>query len=97
MTVQVAARVEPSIKEKASQITAEFGLDLSTAIKMFVTRIAKERRIPLEISKPVVSLNGDEFETDQKYFEQIPGFLDMIDKELKSKERYTLKEAGWNV
>jgi len=54
MTVQVAARVEPSIKEAAAKIAAEYGLDLSTAIKIFVTRIAKERRIPVDISKPAI-------------------------------------------
>jgi len=27
-----------------------------------------------------VSLDGDSFESDQKYFEQIPGFLERLDK-----------------
>jgi hypothetical protein len=27
-----------------------------------------------------VSLDGDSFESDQKYFEQIPGFLEKLDK-----------------
>jgi len=99
MTVQVAARVEPSIKDKASKVVAEFGLDLSTTIKMFITRIAKEQRIPMDISKPVYSLNGDEFKNDTEYFKQIPGYWESIieasEEPLKSLS--SAKEAGWNV
>jgi len=32
------------------------------------------------IAKNEVSLDGDSFESDQKYFEQIPGFLEKLDK-----------------
>jgi antitoxin component of RelBE/YafQ-DinJ toxin-antitoxin module len=88
MTVQVAARV-----------TAEFSLDLSTAIKIFVTRIAKERRIPVNISKPTFSLNGDEFKSDTEYFKQIPEYWENI---LAASEEpleglTSAKECGWNV
>jgi len=99
MTVQVAARVEPNIKEAAAKVAAEFGLDLSTAIKIFVTRIAKERRIPVDISKPAISLNGDEFKNDTEYFKQIPGYWENI--VAASKEPLegldSAKECGWNV
>jgi DNA-damage-inducible protein J len=99
MTVQVAARVEPSIKEAASKVAAEFGLDLSTTIKIFVTRIAKERRIPVDISKPVVSLNGEEFESDTEYFKQIPGYWESIVEASKEplEGLSSAKECGWNV
>jgi addiction module RelB/DinJ family antitoxin len=99
MTVQVAARVESNIKETAAKVAAEFGLDLSTAIKIFVTRIAKERRIPVDISKPIFSLNGDEFKSDTEYFKQIPEYWESI--VAASKEPLegltSAKECGWNV
>ena len=43
--------------------------------------------------------NGDNFESDQKYFEQIPGFLEKLDKASASprKEWISAKEAGWDV
>ena len=99
MTVQVAARVEPNIKEAASKVVAEFGLDLSTTIKIFVTRIAKEQRIPVDISKPVISLNGDEFENDTEYFKQIPGCWESIVEASKEplESLSSAKECGWNV
>jgi antitoxin component of RelBE/YafQ-DinJ toxin-antitoxin module len=38
-------------------VTREYGLGLSEVIRAFVTRIAKERRIPLDISVPVVPID----------------------------------------
>ncbi|MCL1946113.1 MAG: type II toxin-antitoxin system RelB/DinJ family antitoxin [Chitinivibrionia bacterium] len=89
--VQIATKVDKEIRDKAVNVFNRYGLDLSTAIRMFLSISAKEQRIP------IVSLDGDSFESDQKYFEQIPGFLEMLDKESTSKETYTLEEAGWNV
>jgi len=99
MTVQVAARVEPNVKEAASKVVAEFGLDLSTTIKMFITRIAKERRIPMDISKPIVSLNGDEFRNDTEYFKQIPGYWESIVEasEEPLEDLVSAKKLGWDV
>jgi hypothetical protein len=48
-----------------------------------------EEDIRDKATKPIVSLDGDSFESDQKYFEQIPGFMEMLDKELASKKRYS--------
>jgi hypothetical protein len=51
------------------------------------------------VAKPEVSLDGDSFESDQKYFEQIPGFLEKLDRASASprSEWISAKEAGWNV
>ena len=95
--VQIATRIDKDIRDRAVNVFNHYGIDLSTAIRMFLSVSAKEQRIPIEISKPIISLDGDSFESDQKYFEQIPGFMEMLDRELASKERYSLKEAGWNI
>ena len=95
--VQIATKVDKEIRDKAVNVFNRYGIDLSTAIRMFLSVSAREQRIPIEISKPIVSLDGDSFESDQEYFEQIPGFLEMLDRESTSKERYTLEEAGWNI
>jgi addiction module RelB/DinJ family antitoxin len=57
-TIQVAARVPVEIKEQASAVTNAYGLGLGDAVRMFVTRIAKEKRIPLDISTPLVSISS---------------------------------------
>jgi addiction module RelB/DinJ family antitoxin len=77
-TIQASARISPDIYATASAVAENFGLDLSSAIRMFVTRIAKTHTIPLEITKPVVSLDGDSFASDMDYFRQIPGFIEKL-------------------
>jgi len=90
-TIQVAARVDGKIKKEATKVSKEYGLNLSDAIKMFVVRIAKEKRIPLRIDRPTVSYDGDSFASDQEYLSQIPGFMDMIDRELDSDKKTWVK------
>jgi addiction module RelB/DinJ family antitoxin len=92
--VQIATKVDKEIRDKAVNVFNHYGIDLSTAIRMFLSVSAKEQRIPIEISKPIVSLDGDSFESDQKYFEQIPGFIEMLNRESASKEVYTREEIG---
>jgi len=95
--VQIATMIDEDIRDKATNVFNHYGIDLSTAIRMFLSVSAKEQRIPIEISKPLVSLDGDSFESDQEYFEQIPGFMKMLDRESSSEERYSPQEAGWNI
>jgi hypothetical protein len=55
--------------------------------------------ISIKSTKQAVSLDGDSFESDQKYFEQIPGFLEKLDKASASprNEWVSTKDAGWDV
>jgi len=51
MTQQVknelfSVRVDPHMKADASAILASYGLNLSDAVRMFLTRITVERRLP---------------------------------------------------
>jgi addiction module RelB/DinJ family antitoxin len=57
-TIQVAARVPVEIKEQASAVANAYGLGLGDAVRMFVTRIAKEKRIPLDISTPLTPISS---------------------------------------
>ena len=50
---QIAARVPVEIKEQASEVVSAYGLGLGDAVRMFVTRIAMEKRIPIDITRPV--------------------------------------------
>ena len=77
-TIQVAARVPIEVKEQASAVVSEYGLGLSDAVRMFVTSIAREKRIPLDISTPVVSIsNFDQIHPEyQSYIDAIAdGYL----------------------
>ncbi|MDR1016806.1 MAG: type II toxin-antitoxin system RelB/DinJ family antitoxin [Coriobacteriales bacterium] len=96
-TVQIATRIPKDVKDRATKVVQGYGLDLSSAVRMFVTEVADERRIPIRVDRPKVSYDGDSFGSDQEYFEQIPGFLGMLDKEAASDETYTPKESGWKL
>ena len=47
---QVNFRVDDNIKAKAEDACAAMGLTMSSAINIFLTKVANERRIPFEVS-----------------------------------------------
>ena len=46
---QVNFRIEDDIKANAESALKEMGLNMSTAITMFLVKVGRERRIPFEI------------------------------------------------
>lgn len=48
----VRARIDTSIKERASDALAEMGLSLSDAIRLLLIRVAEERRLRFEVKVP---------------------------------------------
>lgn len=47
---QVNFRIDDNIKKGAEQACAEMGLSMTSAINIFLTKVARERRIPFELS-----------------------------------------------
>jgi addiction module RelB/DinJ family antitoxin len=99
--VQVTAHID---ERTAEAVFAHYGLDIPTVIKMLLTMAANEHRIPLTLnqpdpSRPKVSLNGDEFASDNEYFKQIPGFLAMLVQEAASEPSTWVgaEELGWEI
>lgn len=45
--------IDEDIKPKAQAMLAEFGLDLSTAVNMFLRQMLREEAIPFEVRKEV--------------------------------------------
>lgn len=41
--------IDPKLKENAIELFSQFGLDLSTAITLFLQQSVREQRIPFEI------------------------------------------------
>lgn len=48
----VRARIEPSIKEDATLVLDSLGLTPSDVIRMVMTRIAHDKALPLELTRP---------------------------------------------
>ncbi len=48
--VATSISIEPEVKEKVIPLLNELGLDLSTAVGMFLRQTIRERRIPFDVS-----------------------------------------------
>ena len=81
--VQISARVDDKIKDRAEKVFNEYGLDTSSAIRAMVTIAAKTRKMPFIIGIPTVSLDGDAFPNDTEYLKQIPGYWESVLKAAK--------------
>ncbi len=63
---QISLRVDDDVKRGAEQILTDIGLSMSTAINVFLRKVAREGRIPFE-------LTADPFftESNMRYLENI--------------------------
>ncbi|MDO5484503.1 MAG: type II toxin-antitoxin system RelB/DinJ family antitoxin [Desulfovibrionaceae bacterium] len=50
--VVVRARIDPAIKEQASAVLADWGLTVSDAFRMMMTRIAVDKCLPFGTEEP---------------------------------------------
>ena len=68
-TVNVLARVEPDVKEKAEAIMAQLGVPASVVINMLYKQIIMTKSIPFSLSIPTEPVARDEM--SQKQFDEI--------------------------
>ncbi len=52
-TTNINIRTDSELKVKAQAVLSELGLDMSTAINVFLTQVVYKNAIPFEITKPV--------------------------------------------
>ncbi len=52
LTAFVRARIDESLKDEATAVLAEFGITVSDIVRMTLTRVAKDRAVPLELKVP---------------------------------------------
>lgn len=46
--VRLSIRIDPELKAAAQEIAQDMGLDLTTAVKMFLTKMVKTHSLPFE-------------------------------------------------
>ena len=56
----VQLRINNNLKQDAIEVLDEIGIDMPTAIRMFLKRVVLERRIPFDTQLPVREQNTDE-------------------------------------
>lgn len=52
LTTDVRSRVEPELKSQAAAILKEAGLDLSTAIRLFLRGVVEKGGLPIDMPRP---------------------------------------------
>jgi DNA-damage-inducible protein J len=52
MTADVRSRVESDLKMEATTILKASGLDMSTAIRLFLLSIVEAKKMPIDLPKP---------------------------------------------
>lgn len=51
LTVDVRSRVEPELKSEAAAVLKASGLDLSTAIRLFLRSVVEQGGLPMEMPR----------------------------------------------
>lgn len=54
-TINVTIRLDKDIKEKAEKMFNDFGMNLSTALNIFIRQALRQGKIPFEIYDPFYS------------------------------------------
>lgn len=52
MTVDVRSRVEPELKREAAEVLKAMGLDVSTAIRLFLRSVVETGGLPIAMPRP---------------------------------------------
>ena len=52
LTVDVRSRVEPELKHEAAAVLKAAGLDVSTAIRLFLRSVVEKGGLPMEMPRP---------------------------------------------
>lgn len=82
----VRARIEPSVKENAALVLDSLGLTTSDVIRIVLTRIARDKALPLELTRPnartiaameearaIKAGHGKHFETAKELLDTLEG------------------------
>ncbi len=77
--------IDPKLKENSIALFAQFGLDLSTAISLFLQQSVREQRIPFEIRLEIPNATTkaalseyDEMKKDKEKYKRYSSFGDIL-------------------
>ena len=79
--------IDPKLKEAAMTLFSEFGLDLSTAITLFLQQSVREQRIPFEIRLEMPNKETrealaelEEMKNDKEKYKRYSSFKDILEE-----------------
>lgn len=88
LTATIRSRVEPELKEEATRILESCGLDLSTAIRLFLNNVVVAKGLPFDIlPNPTTIAAMEEARKLSARFSSSDEFFDELEGKNVSKER----------
>lgn len=80
---QINIRVDEDVKRGAELVCQDIGISMSSAINIYLKKMARERRIPFELSAdPFYSKKNMDY-LEKKYREYKEGKLKLIESEIE--------------
>ena len=79
---QISLRVDDDVKRGAEQTFEDIGLSMSTAINIFLNKVARERRIPFELSADPFYSESNMRYLEKKMKDYKAGQLNLAEHEL---------------
>ena len=79
MTVQTQVRIDTDIKRQASEIFASLGLDMSTAVNLFLHQCVLRKGLPFSIELPSKPVCLDDITKEELEEEIMKGVQDFED------------------
>lgn len=52
-SVSTTIKIDPVLKQEAQELLESFGLNLSTAVNMFLRQVVREQAIPFRVGNPI--------------------------------------------
>ncbi len=82
--------IDPKLKENSIALFSQFGLDLSTAISLFLQQSVREQRIPFEIRMDVPNadtraalMEYEQMKKDKEKYKRYSSFDEISEESLK--------------
>lgn len=89
MKVQTQIRIEPELKKQANEIFAKLGLDMSTAVNLFLYQVVLRKGLPFHIDLSSNPIFEDELTQKELEHEIMKGVEDV-----KAGRVYSLEEVS---
>jgi DNA-damage-inducible protein J len=94
-STDVRSRIEPDLKDRATEVLAACGLNLSDAIRLFLHQVVARQGLPFEIRTPnalTVAAMQDARSMKRAKFRSARGLLDDLEKTRTGKARKPAKK-----
>jgi len=89
-TTDVRSRIEPEIKDRAAEVLASCGLNLSDAIRLFLRQVVVQEGLPFEVKVPNAKTRAAMQEARAMRtakFDSVEALFDDLEKTGKAKAR----------